>query len=41
MINQTDIDEAIHDLQKIFDLSKPFYLSDLHKLDGNKRYTNF
>ena len=41
MINQTNIVEAIHDLQKIYDLSKPFYLSDLHKLDGNKRLYEF
>lgn len=41
MINQTGIVDVIHDLQKTYDLSEPFYLSDLYKSDGNKKLYEF
>jgi radical SAM protein with 4Fe4S-binding SPASM domain len=41
MIEQSTVDDAICDLQKIYDISKPFYLSDLNKHDGNKKLYEF
>lgn len=41
MITQTSLLDSISDLQKIYNTSKPFYLSDLQKLDGNKQLHQF